>query len=326
MEGTEFCWKSSYGRGVGKIPSGCPSSHQKIGLFCYPKCPTGMKRFGFDCHTSCPSGMTDQGLFCRKLEYGRGAGYAYWLKDRCNRRNSQGCEKHLAMWYPKCRAGYKPFGCCICRPSKPDCRALGMNGGIDLSCAKKIIIGKPSLGQCSSSQERQAGLCYKKCRSGHKGVGPVCWGQPPSGWSQCGMGAALNPAKCKSQILGAIMGVGELAMYIASLGTSTAATQPAKTSGLSKKFADMKKQFWDVVDKYPEIKERFEKAKKYKEVFDEKTMGYKALYKSLQIKDTDLTAADFVRISAQVLAVVDPTGISSTVAAFAYPTCSQIRR
>ncbi len=26
-------------------------------------------------------------------------------------------------------------------------------------------------------QENDAGLCYDKCQSGMKGIGPVCWGQ-----------------------------------------------------------------------------------------------------------------------------------------------------
>ena len=50
-----------------------------------------------------------------------------------------------------------------------------MNVGIDLSCAKKIIIGKPYSASCPSSKENNAGLCYNKCRTGFDGVGPVCW-------------------------------------------------------------------------------------------------------------------------------------------------------
>jgi hypothetical protein len=42
--------------------------------------------------------------------------------------------------YPKCKTGYNNLGCCICRPKIPNCLALGLNAGIDLSCAKKIIV------------------------------------------------------------------------------------------------------------------------------------------------------------------------------------------
>ena len=82
---TTFCWKDSYGRGVGKIPGKCAPNEDRIGLLCYPKCHTydyttsagrsvRFSRFGFDCHQRCPSGFSNQGLYCRKAEYGRGAG------------------------------------------------------------------------------------------------------------------------------------------------------------------------------------------------------------------------------------------------------------
>lgn len=61
----EFCWKDSYGRGVGTIPESCAAGQDRIGLLCYDQCPAGMKRFGFDCHSVCPAGMDSQGLFCR---------------------------------------------------------------------------------------------------------------------------------------------------------------------------------------------------------------------------------------------------------------------
>ena len=34
----EFCWKDTYGRGVGTIPGSCDSDEDKIGLLCYDKC------------------------------------------------------------------------------------------------------------------------------------------------------------------------------------------------------------------------------------------------------------------------------------------------
>lgn len=126
---------------------------EKIGLLCYDKCPSGYTRLGFDCHQNCPTGFRNNGLFCRAAEYGRGAGYPWKFRDgfnnhgqikRCEDANGKGnCEVWGALVYPKCKSGFHSFGCCICRPSKPDCEALGLNKGIDLSCAKKIIIGKP---------------------------------------------------------------------------------------------------------------------------------------------------------------------------------------
>ena len=49
--GKDFCWKDSYGRGVGTVPKKCASGQDRIGLLCYDKCGKNMKRFGFDCHS-----------------------------------------------------------------------------------------------------------------------------------------------------------------------------------------------------------------------------------------------------------------------------------
>ena len=143
---------------------------------------------GFDCHQNCPPDFKDQGLFCRKTEYGRGGGFPWTFKDglnkrtrdngmirRCEARHGKGnCQKKGAMYYPKCRPGYNPFGCCICRPEKPNCKGLGMGGQIDLSCAKNIIIGKPHTASCPPGNQYDAGKCYQFCKENYYGVGSVC--------------------------------------------------------------------------------------------------------------------------------------------------------
>jgi len=82
--GPEFCWKDSYGRGVGTIPLSCAPGQERLGLLCYDNCPAGMKRAGVDCHSICPSGWRDDGFFCRHTEYGRGAGYPWKFGDSLN--------------------------------------------------------------------------------------------------------------------------------------------------------------------------------------------------------------------------------------------------
>jgi hypothetical protein len=108
---SDFCWLDAYGRGIGTIPSECPPDKVKIGLLCYSKCPSGYARFGFDCHQICPDGFRDDGLFCRKAEYGRGAGYPWKFGDplnnsrmirRCEADYGKGkCEAWGAVVYPK---------------------------------------------------------------------------------------------------------------------------------------------------------------------------------------------------------------------------------
>jgi hypothetical protein len=111
---TPFCYKQSYGRGVGQVLSTCPDSKEKIGGFCYSPCRSGYSRQGtFDCQQECKPGWRDDGLFCRKAEYGRGAGYPWRFGDplndsgmfrRCEADHGRGqCEKYGLIVYPKCK-------------------------------------------------------------------------------------------------------------------------------------------------------------------------------------------------------------------------------
>ena len=83
-----------------------------------------------------------------------------------------------------------------------------MNGAFDLSCAKKIQIKKPHSFNCPPGKVKDAGLCYKRCREGYYGVGPVCWVNNPDGWVGCGMGSAITKKACAGVIFGQIASVG----------------------------------------------------------------------------------------------------------------------
>lgn len=329
-DGREFCWKDSYGRGVGTVPKKCASGYDRIGLLCYKKCGKNMKRFGFDCHSKCPSGMRNDGLFCRKAEYGRGVGFPWkfgdalndnGMKKRCESKHGKGrCEKNGLIFYPKCKAGYKNVGCCICRPNTPNCAKLGLGGRFDLSCAKKVRIGSPKTGICGSRQEKDAGLCYKNCKSGYDGVGPVCWADKPKGWVNCGMGAAKDSKTCAAITFGQVAAVGEMALFIGSLGSSSsakAATGPAKATRLAKlkkDFEAMKKAF-EAAKNGPKM----QKAIKAAQAAGKVKKGYNAS----QTLRKAVTEEDMIRAAAQIAAIADPSGVSSTVASYTYPKCSK---
>lgn len=327
--GQQFCWKDSYGRGIGKVPNKCASGYDRIGLLCYKKCPSNMKRSGFDCHSTCPNGMRDDGLYCRAAEYGRGAGYAWKPGDRlgsldgARKRCAQShgsCEKNGAIIYPKCRTGYRNIGCCICRPNRPNCKALGLGNRIDLSCGKKIAIGQPKTGTCGSNQQKDAGLCYKRCRSGHSGVGPVCWAEKPKGWVNCGMGAAKDSKTCAAITFGQVAAVGQMAMFIGSLGTSSAA-QGAKGPAEAKKLTELQQNFNRMMDAFEAVKNTTEvqQAIKAAETAGNIQKGYNAS----QTAKKAVTAEDLIRAAAQIAAILDPSGVAATVAAYTYPTCSK---
>lgn len=177
------CTKPSYGRGVGKIPTGCPEGQENDAGLCYDKCRENYHGVGPVCWGVCPAGFRDDGAFCNKPNDGKGygRGWGYTSQEACENSGDwhakeNGCEKCLAFWYPKCDAGYHPVGCNICSVNCPDGWA-----DIGVSCTKPTYtrgVGKIPTG-CPEGQENSAGLCYDKCKENYTGVGPICWGVCP---------------------------------------------------------------------------------------------------------------------------------------------------
>lgn len=323
----EFCWKDSYGRGVGTVPQSCAPGRERVGLLCYSTCPANSKRFGFDCHSVCPSGMRDDGLFCRAAEYGRGAGYPWEFGDamndkgmikRCEKDQGRGnCEKNGLIYYPKCQPGYSAVGCCICRPKVPDCAALGMNAGIDLSCAKKVTIGDPVTGTCAAGEEKDGGLCYPKCQPGYTGVGPVCWTGAPQNWVECGMGAAKDSTTCGQIVFGQVASVGQLAFTVATAGAGSAATTAASGATDAARLSALKQKYQALKAAYKQAEPAIDAS------LDAKQVAGVAISTVEFVEDDQVTEEDIARIAAQIAAIADPTGVADTVAAYTYPKCSK---
>lgn len=197
-------FNKSMPRGVGTAPllKACPAGQRDDGTSCW------LDSVGRGAGRSadiapCPAGMSDDGLSCWKNSYGRGAGYAIWDYNKCVAENGK-CELYGAMYYPVCKDGYKPFGCCICEPIDGAGIKLTVfdryrcKDGEDLyagRCYPKCGVGYHSVGccicepdggpsikadlfsrqYCPPGKEMDAGLCYDKCNSDEHGVGPVCW-------------------------------------------------------------------------------------------------------------------------------------------------------
>lgn len=191
-----FCWKDTYGRKVGRLPTDCGTGKENENGLCYNVCPAGYAGEATTCWKSCPDGLSDHGVGCTKsAAYGRGAGYPWKLGDnvgsldearaRCRAGNPQGCEKNGQIIYPLCKDGYKAFGANLCTP---ECPAGFSDTGA--TCLKpKQERGAGTIPGCPSGQENDGGLCYPTCKAGFDGVGPVCWqeckGSTPYG---CGAG------------------------------------------------------------------------------------------------------------------------------------------
>jgi hypothetical protein len=227
-----YCWKDSYTRGVGTIPSDCAFSQEKQGLLCYPKCNDGYTGVASVCWQNCPDGFTDDGAFCRKpAAYGRGWGYAWQIQDgfsnagmlsRCEAAEGRPCEMWGAMAYPTCKDGFTPFGSNVCTPVCPS----GMTD-IGVSCAKQTYTRPTATATCAPGQVYEAGLCYVTCRPGYEGVGPVCWGACPTDKPYpCAAGCATNANTCAQattdQVLSVLQAVSSIALEAVSFGTSTA--------------------------------------------------------------------------------------------------------
>lgn len=314
----DFCWKSSYGRGVGTIPTEAGDGRVTIGALSYSQCPANTTRVGFDCHSVCPSGMRDDGLFCRATEYGRGAGYPWKFGDkafsldgaraRCAAENPQGCEQNGAIIYPKCRTGYSAFGSNICRPNQHDCSALGLNPGIDLSCAKKVIIGDPKPLVCKPNLQGDAGLCYSACRTNYEGIGPVCWGQCPTGYVACGAGCASSAKFCAEVTANQVMSTLSLAANIASLGSSggaSAAVNSAQGAGKVAKMVNTLKTSWTAV-----------KATKEFKAIENTAEGI-----SFAMRMNKVANANNEEEMLRAMAGFDPTGISQVISAYGRRVC-----
>ena len=348
-----YCWRDSQTRGVGTVPTSCAEGQEMVGLLCYDKCSAGMQRAGVDCHSTCPAGFRDDGLFCRRAEYGRGSGYPWRWSDgfssdgmlnRCKKDNPQlGCEMSGAVAYPSCRPGYTAFGCCICRPSVPDCAREGLGGSLDLSCAKKIEVGQPKLGVCpsgssdspGSAQEMDAGLCYASCPAGYKGAGPVCWGQAPKvpqvseNWVECGMGAAKDSATCVFVTKDQVLAVGKLAWTVASAGSNLLGAAGANAAVPTGKVAELKEMYANLMKAYEIARAKSDKIRAAEQAYTVGTNLNKTKNKieaaqnaAKTIQNETYLAADIIRAGAQITAILDSSGISSTVAAYSYPLCS----
>jgi len=160
------CWLDAYGRGAGVLP-GCADDEEKDGALCYPKCKEGYDGVGPVCwQKNCPSDRPiKRGLMCYEDCRNRGPEWFNGSLLECAACNNEwksdgflGCKKP---------GGWKPAW-----PYRKPRDQKGFN-----SYGRGV--GKP-LRVCSGEKsEKDAGLCYKPCKEGFKGVGPMC--HPKSG-------------------------------------------------------------------------------------------------------------------------------------------------
>ena len=247
-----FCWRQSEGRGAGQVPgrvADCPATYTNNGATCgrsadtisapsrLANCPSGYTNMGLTCfqpvssHEKWPwddcndGSYTDYGVFCAK-----GGDTLGMSSMTCDAGYFQGADARCH--YNDCPSGYKNTGETCFR----DVSTLGMGS---MKCNDDEVRSGarcyPSTGgQCGSTRDADAGLCYDKCKTGFRGVGPVCWQQCQAGWTSCAAGCGLTATDCALTVVGQVVSPLILAANIASLGLAapeTAAAAEAAKAG-----------------------------------------------------------------------------------------------
>ena len=338
-----YCWRDSYGRGVGVPVSACPEGQEKDAGLCYRTCEDigkeGWKGVGPVCWQRCLPGFRDDGAYCFKPEsYGRGVGFPWKLGDkafslknaekRCEAKHgADQCEKSGAIYYPKCKPGYRAIGCCVCSPRCPS----GMTD-IGISCQKQSKgrgVGKPM--QCKKGQAYDAGLCYRPCKQNYHGVGPVCWQDCPDTQPvNCGAGCAKNSSQCAektiAQVLAPLEIAANVAMAVTTGGAGNAAVSAAKasartaakTAGKAAAKTAVKNSTRTIArEMMPGVRAQLNKKllKEYSEEIADEVCWNAAESLALAAVANDSDMKD-------VILSLDPTGIADVTEAYAKPKCS----
>ncbi len=315
-----YCYKDSYGRGVGVPLSACPSDKDKSGWLCYPKCQGGYDGVGPVCWQKCPGGYTDMGALCRinKPLTKKGTWKCTWKVG-----------KTCMMRKLTCPGGYAKAGlfCALKTPPVP----AGYKGLSGLDLVKKTYgrgVGSPM--DCKAGQQEDAGLCYKHCDSGYTGVGPVCWMNCPKGKTNCGAGCADSKVSCVSNTAQMVVSPVTLAMNIASAGTVSVVAYPAVKSAFyaGSSANDTKKSVEIWVNRYSEDFAQLTTpgiaaalaAGCRGHAAAEKWLKEQYALQSLSL----MLAKDIGDTAKNTLATVsnfEPTGIAGVISAYSHPIC-----
>ena len=180
-----FCWRRTYGRGVGYPLNACPPDQpDKSGLLCYPKCQDGYIGVGPVCWEDCGN-LTAVGIFC--------VGATSPLRSVS--KHDTYLQRLLAIDSLKSSTYEYSYTRIFIRKS------YGRGVGVPMIC--------------SSEYEQSGALCYVPCDKKYIGVGPVCWQLCPSYQSfSCVAGCAITTSKCITTIFEITVAAMEILHFI----------------------------------------------------------------------------------------------------------------
>ena len=258
---TPFCFKNSYGNGVGKIPTVCAGGQEKIGAFCYDNCPSGYNRpSGVDlrCAKECPSDQVGTAEICTAKAPVKTPTYSACddgLKTyplTCTgytHKTVRSCHVATRDWktrtycsdsrvpdklvtrnrHPSCPSGYNlDAGFCV---GKQIVTTRAFAGG-----AKNTAFEKAKQQKCSNGFVESNGMCYPACRAGHTAFGPVCYAQCASGLTDCGSGCATSKLQCGLSTSAMILGPAMVVANILSDGAESKAEAAEEAATEASKF------------------------------------------------------------------------------------------
>lgn len=286
-----ICWKGTYDRGVGLVPSYCTDpAHPsyEVGL-CYQSCHANEHGVATMCIlNSCPSGYTDYGLTCTYSSAGYGKGCCCTIFGCCNT-NCNG------------NPNFYDDGGCMCQP-----KTIGKSWDRG--------IGIVPTG-CSPDRHNENGLCYTSCQAGYTSFATGCWANCAGSFSfDCGMACATSEATCIQGIFDMVSSPLMLILDVATGGGAAEVTDALMVGAKALVKAAMAKLADGVAEEAVSTTIKTMATKIGKTIAD--SAVNKVMSIAAQTAGGDPPPADL-----SMLTGLDPTGISDIVLAYNHPIC-----
>ena len=258
--------------------------------------------------------------YCWKKHYGRGFGK---IPHSC----PPGKELQSLLCHEPCKQGYRGVGFLCWK----DCPDGYHNDGLTCRRPKPLHItarqsysrGVGTARICSPDQENRAGLCYKKCKPGFKGIGPTCWEICSGEHSHnCGATCATGKTSCFNGVLNmgasALELIANIGLLVMTLGTS-AAVSAATKAGIES--ADIAAEGIGATAKLISNIPTTELRAIQNQVADKLMDASKDISQATALRAAEQVVSSGMSGSRMDWTFLDPTGIASVVKAFKRPSC-----
>ena len=341
---TPFCYRQTYDRGVGKIPTECPAGKVNNAGLCYDPCISGFSDKGTaTCTRDCPSGYTDTGLTCH---YNGAASYSPVHWDSCKSRFLGLCVGGLVE--DACKAGYHKI-LSVCWIDVP----AGFSGS-SLDPIKDGTYSRTGTipNDCVSTLVKDTGLCYAIPRSGYSCTLTACQRNCASGTVSCGVAAcASDSVNCALSIINMVVAPLAVILNVMTAGTEGNAIKAIDIAAQDVNKASALYKAASAVEKigYAQTLQSVEDALASQvtslmsvaqnnlasvtntviatAIGNKYTVG-SANYKSIASRWTHVylmaSLASFTSaVNDNLVSLADPTGIIGLIQAFNQPTCEQ---